>query len=705
MDNNNTPDSTGENQYFPRRITNENNDEIMFIETFFDEGKLGVTLRRRADDGIVFVFEVLADSQAVNIDVLPGDELWAVDSSDIGGTPLDQEAWQGLINYIKTSPRPIRLVWKRTMKQHRPLPVPPASASSDSPSSQKVNPPQQHRMSVTPQTPVEQEQHSPEYVELKKVLVRLVSKDKESGGGGVLGGLVGVGAGNTGSLKKSSADPMSLLKEGRRLIKVGDVMVETKSNSIWTKQQNNKRRLILLNDLLLITIPQAGNVYSLESIIDLQVCKIKSLGYVFSLHANNVPSPELANNMAADASSSASQDGASTGDSNAGDTSFELLWPGGDIQLFAESHFAKDNWVNCIYLTICDCLKDGTNHLGWRHQYLIGTMHSAVLSRNEERVKDLIALCNAGRLDFKAIESYDEEGYTPLHYACMLRLQGIIKLLHEATADVTAADSHGLTPLHWSAMQLDDYSLSLLCSHVFDLDVTDHKNRTPLVIACIEGRDFSGVSDSMALKKCLEIMISHKPNCHWIDNENRSLLHYLAASLQYEPMEVLLENGCPDINLPDNKVGMTPLHYAMTASPIKCVIGEGMKIMNADSFSSSSSSSSSSKVLMEDNRPEPIQLASGVDTIRCLLQHGAKPNVKDSLGRTVLQFALMPEIEVLWDKEELEAVIALFLSFGYRCDDSLMTVVKSKYPDLNINALSDKWNSLQPIDCKKLDIK
>jgi ankyrin repeat protein len=698
MDNNNTPD-TGENNYFPRRMTNENNDEIMFIETFFDEGKLGVTLRRRADDGIVFVFEVLADSQAVNIDVLPGDELWAVDNSDIGGTPLDQEAWQGLINYIKTSPRPIRLVWKRTIKPNRPLPIPPAAASapSDRPLSQNATPPQQHRMSVnSPQMPpIEQEQHSPEYLELKKVLVRLISKDKDSSGGGVLGGLVGVGAGNTGSLKKSSTDPMSLLKEGRRLIKVGDVIVEIKNNSIWTKQQNNKRRLILLNDLLLITIPQTGNVYALESIIDLQVCKIKSLGYVFSLHANNIPS-ELNNKDSNDPSLSASQEGGAV--DNEGDTSFELLWPGGDIQLFAENHFAKDNWVNCIYLTICDCLKDGTNYLGWRHQYLIGTMHSAVLSRNEERVKDLISLCNAGRLDFKAIESYDEEGYTPLHYACMLRLQGIIKLLHEATADVTAADSNGLTPLHWSAMQLDDYSLSLLCSHVFDLDVTDHKNRTPLVVACIEGRDFSGVSDSIALKKCLEIMITHKPNVHWVDNENRSLLHYLAASWQYEPMDVLLENGCPDINLPDLKTGMTPLHYTMTASPIKCVIGEGMKIMNADS-------SSSSTILMEDNRPEPIQLSSGVDTIRCLLQQGAKPNVKDSLGRTVLQFALMPEIEVLWDKEELETAIALLISYGYRCDDSLCTIIKSKYPDLNINALNDKWNNLPIIDCKKLDIK
>jgi hypothetical protein len=51
-------------------------DESELVTVTFQDGPLGVKLRRRADDGIAFVFEVVEDSQAVDLDVVPGDELW-----------------------------------------------------------------------------------------------------------------------------------------------------------------------------------------------------------------------------------------------------------------------------------------------------------------------------------------------------------------------------------------------------------------------------------------------------------------------------------------------------------------------------------------------------------------------------------------------------------------------------------------------------
>jgi len=64
------------------------------------------------------------------------------------------------------------------------------------------------------------------------------------------------------------------------------------------------------------------------------------------------------------------------------------------------------------------------------------------------------------------VDARDEDGFSPLHYACILRMQNIVRALHEATADVTVMDKKGLTPLHWAAMQLDADSLALLSTQV-----------------------------------------------------------------------------------------------------------------------------------------------------------------------------------------------------------------------------------------------
>ena len=53
-------------------------DGEFLVETYFVDGPLGVTLRRKVESGKVYVFQVVADSQAVDLDVVEGDELWAV---------------------------------------------------------------------------------------------------------------------------------------------------------------------------------------------------------------------------------------------------------------------------------------------------------------------------------------------------------------------------------------------------------------------------------------------------------------------------------------------------------------------------------------------------------------------------------------------------------------------------------------------------
>jgi hypothetical protein len=87
--------------------------QSQLITVTFQEGPLGVTLRRRSEDGVVFVHDIVEDSQAVNMDINIDDELWAIGQSEIGDVALDKDAWKELVESIRLSPRPLKAVWKR----------------------------------------------------------------------------------------------------------------------------------------------------------------------------------------------------------------------------------------------------------------------------------------------------------------------------------------------------------------------------------------------------------------------------------------------------------------------------------------------------------------------------------------------------------------------------------------------------------------
>lgn len=262
----------------------------------------------------------------------------------------------------------------------------------------------------------------------------------------------------------------------------------------------------------------------------------------------------------------------------------------------------------------------------------------------------------------------------------------MVRVLHEATADVTAPDFNGWTPLHWAAMQLDDYSLDLLCAHVFDLDLEDNDKRTPLYMACVEGRDIRGLTDTAALCRCMSHMLTHHPNINFVDWKGYSILHYLAASWQYEPAELLLKEGAivhaiyvplhvsetrtadgGDPNSSNHSYssiesasrgrpsssaggglrtrhcrGMNALHFAAAATPLKMATGLGRSVLRRSSAGTAASNAnpspdgntSSNAAAVKDY--EPLQFAHQADMLRTLLKFGARPNAKDGMGRTPL---------------------------------------------------------------------
>ena len=596
------------------------------ISVIFGDGPLGVTLRRRVEDGVVFVFDIVVDSQALGMDIEIGDELWAIGMSEIGDVALDKEAWNGLVQYIKFSPRPLKATWRRLKK-------PVADGSSDEDAQEKTeeacehekavnqNPPHSTESGVSilsekappppkPPKPIRMSSSSSLDNDLVELSAKLIPKDKEK---------PSFAKGFTSTARRSTdATTINLVKEGRKILKMGELDTTAKSAmAIWATQ--TKRVFVLLTDIIIIATP-VGQLLQVEHMIDLQVCKLLCEG--------NANGNEISSSTDPSQSTASAENG------------FQLIWPGGTLQISAKNSNEKGIWVESIFAAICDCVEsDSRGVLGWRHQYMLGTMHAAVIARDEAKVKDLINKCESGTLNFSLIDSIDEDGYSPLHYASILRLSSIIRVLHDSGADVTLQDSRGFTAVHWSALQLDAQALDTLCTHIVDIDELDGRGRTPLYLACVEGRDVSGKTDTRQLTACILSLLVHDADINFRDEAGFTVLHYLAASWQHEPLKALLDHKAKaNILAVMSSDGMNALHYVTDATPLKKSVGEGCRILsNSKSITNPSGGSDgisgggqeqgqmrrlSSNSSSRDLGPEDLNLVDGLPTLKLLLKAG-----------------------------------------------------------------------------------
>lgn len=116
----------------------------------------------------------------------------------------------------------------------------------------------------------------------------------------------------------------------------------------------------------------------------------------------------------------------------------------------------------------------------WKHQILLGTLHSFVLSGNDKNLKNgLDSALQLQKSKYTSLESdeefneklgsaivdnRDDNWLTPLHHACGRRSTSSVSLLVNAGANVLISTIEGKTPLHISAELLDDKSLSVVLS-------------------------------------------------------------------------------------------------------------------------------------------------------------------------------------------------------------------------------------------------
>lgn len=202
----------------------------------------------------------------------------------------------------------------------------------------------------------------------------------------------------------------------------------------------------------------------------------------------------------------------------------------------------------------------GDDDQAWKHQVILGTPHSYVISGNDQLLKEslrsALAFHNArnpsepNKIDSFIIDAKDENGKTALHYACSRRKVSTVRLLVEAGADCSVPQNiDELTPCHICANGLDEKILSIVLSARHptrpDPNVLDCHGRTPMYLAAVEGRCVDGRRSSEALDLCLSaleawggVFIADSPNGIALLHP----VHFASAQWKYEELSVILSH-------------------------------------------------------------------------------------------------------------------------------------------------------------------
>lgn len=626
---------------------------VHLVSVTFREGGLGLILKKK--HGVVVVEDVQDGTQACDLDIERGDEVWSCFATAEGqararqvggGEPVTKERWEELVTFLRDT-RPLTCQLLRRENKIDPFPV-EAELIAMREASSSIGLEKSTELSSTPAGGA-----------LALLAETMVWKERATTASSLA--FLRPKSPPTADTRGEEGGSLAefLVQPGRRLVKEGDLEVRIKGSLFGTTTQ--ARRFFLFNDLLIITIPTSPK-FTVDTVVELVSAKVYSHGQSFG-------------------------EGASKSNS----IGFEIHAPGGIVQVLASDE-EREMWVLALFLSICELHNAGSSKAcGWKHQILLGTMHSAVITGDVQRVKDLLRAAEVGDLDYSVVECPDDDALTPLHYACILRQFDIVALLHGANADVTIGDNDGKSPIHWASLQLDNLSLGLLCANVFDVDLIDKHDRTPLFLACVEGRDVMGRVNGPLLKSVVKTLLEAGANPDGLVTSDSYLPHQYLASANdcHEALELLLEAGA-SINYTHND--QSALHLAIRQS-IKPTQGEGAIFLN--------------KICREDSQSSSAKSATVKKTgcIRTLLQHGAKPNLKSYEGKAALHL-IADNADNLGGQSSVCEMVSMLIAYGARMDDTQQcTLLRSICAEkVSFEALAERWANMGPANADAVNL-
>jgi len=152
---------------------------------------------------------------------------------------------------------------------------------------------------------------------------------------------------------------------------------------------------------------------------------------------------------------------------------------------------------------------DSSSEQAWRHQMILGTLHSHVVSGNYALLEKSLEGKGSPNSPHRKIDERDEAGLTALHYACYRRSHKAVSILLNAGADCTLPTIKGRnTPCHICCELLDTKSLSVILScskpRRADPNALNEMSETPMYIALMKGNSSLEVRNPVMCLKALE---------------------------------------------------------------------------------------------------------------------------------------------------------------------------------------------------------
>lgn len=173
-----------------------------------------------------------------------------------------------------------------------------------------------------------------------------------------------------------------------------------------------------------------------------------------------------------------------------------------------------------------------------------GPIHDAARDGDLQTVKNLLAD------DPSLVNAKDDDGCTPLLWACREAHADVVGYLIRSGADVNAADKNFTTPLHSAAAEGDRDLVALLIESGAALDAADYLEQTPLHYAAVEGHE--GVA---------QILVKSGADLEARNTYERTPLLLAARESGSVPIARTLLDAGADVNAAD-RWGSTPLELA-----------------------------------------------------------------------------------------------------------------------------------------------
>jgi ankyrin repeat protein len=257
----------------------------------------------------------------------------------------------------------------------------------------------------------------------------------------------------------------------------------------------------------------------------------------------------------------------------------------GGKTLLLDTHQCQQSIVSALIKAHLSNVDSSDGEQAWKHQLILGTTHSMVISGNDQALKESLAGASniqmnesrSRKIDPSIIDAKDDNGKTALHYACSRRKNSTVRILVNAGADCSIVqNSDELTPCHICAKGLDEKTLSIVLSASNptrpDSNALDCHGRTPMYLAAVEGK-----GDAVALDLCLSALAAWGGQLTVDSPKSKGLLHpvhCVSAQWKSDELRVILahcNHRLPHTNIRnDSEEGVNSLsamfHYPIHAS-------------------------------------------------------------------------------------------------------------------------------------------